>query len=148
MQVKDETTRGAECASPTVPPHTPPRPDEPPGPEPTGPPEGPGLPPGESRPPRPGGPVSREQGRPARPGSERVVKRSGRFALAQTEQGFFWTFADLAGARWYWHPQERRWTGGPCASPTAEEATAGLDPDAPQAEGHFRHHEARPAGSP
>jgi len=41
--------------------------------------------------------------------------------------------------------RERRWTGSPQASPTAEEATAGLDPDAPQAEVQFHHHEARPA---
>ena len=78
------------------------------------------------------------------PDAPRVVKRVGRFSLVEAGGGFFWTFADRAGGRWYWHPGERRWTGSPQASPTAEGATVGLDPDAPQAEPQFHHHEARP----
>jgi hypothetical protein len=76
------------------------------------------------------------------PGGGCVVRRAGRFVLVRAEGGFFWTFADLAGARWYWHPGERRWTGSPQASPTPEGATEGLDPEAPQAEVQFHHHEA------
>jgi hypothetical protein len=132
------------------PPPTPPRPVEPPEPEPTAPPEAPGFPPGEPPAPRPGDPVPLGQGPPApaaagAPGDARVVKRVGRFSLVEAGDGFVWTFADRAGGRWYWHPDERRWTGSPQTKLTAEEATAGLDPDAPQAEAQFRHHEARPA---
>jgi hypothetical protein len=78
----------------------------------------------------------------------RVLKRCGRFALVQYKAGFLWILRGRAGERWYWHPQTRLWTGHPDASPTPEAATAGLDPDAPQASRSFHHHGAGlPAGA-
>jgi len=80
------------------------------------------------------------------PGAEQVVKRRGRFTLIRVVEGFAWTMTSEAGVRWYWHPGEQQWTGHSHASPTPEQATAGLDPEAPQAECRFHHHEpARPA---
>jgi CBS domain-containing protein len=63
----------------------------------------------------------------------------------RTDGGFYWKFTDATGGSWYWHPEGRQWTGRPQGSPTAEAATAGLNPDAPTAPGAFHHHEARPA---
>jgi hypothetical protein len=73
---------------------------------------------------------------------KRIIKRRGRFALVQYEEGFVWTLKARAGERWYWHPERRVWTCLPRPSPTPEAATAGLDPDAPQAPGSFHHHDA------
>jgi hypothetical protein len=69
--------------------------------------------------------------RGAEAGSERVVRRAGRFRLVQAAGGFVWAFVDRAGACWYWDSREWRWTGRPQPRPTATEATAGFDPFAP-----------------
>jgi hypothetical protein len=61
---------------------------------------------------------------------DRIVRRCGRLTLVEEEQGFAWTLTSAAGGSWYWHPEQRQWTGHACGCPTAEEATAGLEPDA------------------
>jgi hypothetical protein len=73
---------------------------------------------------------------------EKVIKRQGPFTLVETEQGFAWTMTSASGARWYWHPGEKQWTSCKYAGISAEEATAGLDPDNPQACKEFHHHES------
>ena len=71
--------------------------------------------------------------RGAEAAGERVVRRAGRFRLAQAVGGFVWTFTDKAGACWFWNTREWRWTGCPRPRPTAAEATAGFDPFGPPA---------------
>jgi hypothetical protein len=72
----------------------------------------------------------------------RIIKRRGHFALVQYEEGFLWILRLRGGERWYWDPGTRQWTGHPYPSPTPEAATAGLDPDVPQAASSFHHHNA------
>lgn len=70
-----------------------------------------------------------------------VVKRQGSFALVQSEQGFAWTMPGPDGGTWYWHADEERWTANDWASPSAEQASRGLDPNAVQAVSEFHHHQ-------
>jgi hypothetical protein len=70
-----------------------------------------------------------------------VTDRAGGFALVRAAQGFVWTMVSRAGTCWYWRPEAQQWTGRLCGCRSPEQATAGLDPGAPQAEGRFRHHE-------
>jgi len=69
---------------------------------------------------------------------EEVVLQQGFHVLVHTEEGFAWTAVCDVGMRLYWHPAERQWTGRPCASASPEEATAGLDLEAPLADGVAR----------
>jgi hypothetical protein len=73
---------------------------------------------------------------------EDIIKRQGRFMLVQTEEGFAWIMTSDSGARWYWHPDKKQWTGCAYAGASADLATAGLDPDHLQANAEFHHHEA------
>jgi hypothetical protein len=70
---------------------------------------------------------------------EQVIQQCGHFALVQTGEGFAWTMRSETGVCWYWHPQTQEWTAHPHASSSPEEATKGLDLDAPLTEEQFHH---------
>jgi hypothetical protein len=72
---------------------------------------------------------------------KKVLKRHGCFTLVQTQEGFAWTMTSASGARWYWHPDKKLWTHCTYRAVSREDATAGLDPDNPQARAEFRHHD-------
>ncbi len=68
-----------------------------------------------------------------------IMRRRGRFVLIRSEEGYSWTMPGPEGIPWYWHPDKSHWTGRPCARPTPERASEGLNPDAPLAAGAVRH---------
>jgi hypothetical protein len=72
-----------------------------------------------------------------------TIKHCDRFDLVQLEEGFVWTMPGPEGDPWYWHPDKAQWTALPCARPSPEQASVGLNPDAPQAPTEFHHNGPR-----
>ncbi len=65
----------------------------------------------------------------------RIIRRQGNLALVCSDDGYAWTVSVPGGDEWFWHPDEGQFTARPCANPTPDRASIGLDCGVPQGTG-------------